>query len=287
MPVTWVSAGQRAQHQQPRHETQLGGLFSGRDKLVHLIEAGEVVSGGRRQSVSFTLHKMGLTFLILFGSAKFFWINNSVDPCEHIPTASAPHDARLRISDRDVMAENGIGGFSVSRQVHVQDLLCSRFFVSQNERSEQCPVYFLIKFVVRNMLVKKLQKAPLLVLLKPNAFLFGSECLAALDPESFSDMAFLLTRSSFQIRSRIRWIRTPKLVTFCDLDRTARETSRRRSESDVQGRPQSRPQSPTQSLRSTRGKTPSWRMRLHVHPRVDALGREAFKFQMANRCHRI
>ena len=38
-----------------------------------------------------------------------------------------------------------------------------------------------------------------------------------------------------------------QLVTFCDLDRTARETSHRRSESGGLDRPQSRPQSPTQS----------------------------------------
>ena len=38
-----VAAGQGAQRQQPRHEAKIGVRFAGTDKLVHLIEAGEVV----------------------------------------------------------------------------------------------------------------------------------------------------------------------------------------------------------------------------------------------------
>ena len=37
----WVGAGQGAQHQQPRHEPQIGVRFAGIDKLVHLIDLGE------------------------------------------------------------------------------------------------------------------------------------------------------------------------------------------------------------------------------------------------------
>ena len=43
MPVAGVGAGQGAQRHHPGHETQVGVRFAGPDKLVHLIEAGEVV----------------------------------------------------------------------------------------------------------------------------------------------------------------------------------------------------------------------------------------------------
>ena len=51
MPVTGVGAGERAQHLQPRHETQAGVRFSGRDKRVHLIDEGEVMPGLWRQRI--------------------------------------------------------------------------------------------------------------------------------------------------------------------------------------------------------------------------------------------
>ena len=52
--VARVGAGQRAQRQQPRHETAIRVRFAGRHQLVHLIGNGEVVprlgrSGGDRQ----------------------------------------------------------------------------------------------------------------------------------------------------------------------------------------------------------------------------------------------
>ncbi len=40
---TGRGAGQRAQRQQPRRETELGVRFAGPDKLIHLIGLGEVV----------------------------------------------------------------------------------------------------------------------------------------------------------------------------------------------------------------------------------------------------
>ena len=43
MLVAGVGAGQAAQRHQPRHETEIGGRFAGRDKLVHLVGLGEVV----------------------------------------------------------------------------------------------------------------------------------------------------------------------------------------------------------------------------------------------------
>ena len=41
--VSGVGAGQAAQCQQPRHESQIGVRFAGPDKLIHLIGLGEVV----------------------------------------------------------------------------------------------------------------------------------------------------------------------------------------------------------------------------------------------------
>ena len=41
--VAGVGAGQGAQRHQPRHEAEIGVRFAGRNKLVHLVEAGEVV----------------------------------------------------------------------------------------------------------------------------------------------------------------------------------------------------------------------------------------------------
>ena len=41
--VARVGAGQRAQRQQPRHETAIRVRFAGRHQLVHLIGNGEVV----------------------------------------------------------------------------------------------------------------------------------------------------------------------------------------------------------------------------------------------------
>ena len=38
-----LGAGQRAQRHQPCHEAQIGVRFAGSDKLVHLIEAGEMM----------------------------------------------------------------------------------------------------------------------------------------------------------------------------------------------------------------------------------------------------
>ena len=42
MPVAGIGAGQGAQHHHPGHEAQIGVRFTGPDKLVHLIGAGEV-----------------------------------------------------------------------------------------------------------------------------------------------------------------------------------------------------------------------------------------------------
>ena len=42
VPVSGVGARQAAQRQQPCHEPQISVRFAGPDKLVHLIEAGEV-----------------------------------------------------------------------------------------------------------------------------------------------------------------------------------------------------------------------------------------------------
>ena len=39
----WVASRQGAQRHRARHEAEIGVRFAGRDKLVHLIEAGEVV----------------------------------------------------------------------------------------------------------------------------------------------------------------------------------------------------------------------------------------------------
>ena len=44
MPVAGVGAGQAAQHHHPRHEAEIRVRFAGRNKLIHLIEAGEVVN---------------------------------------------------------------------------------------------------------------------------------------------------------------------------------------------------------------------------------------------------
>ena len=53
-PVAGVGAGQAAQRHHPRHEAQIGVRFAGSDKLVHLIEAGEVVQRlGRGSAQSF------------------------------------------------------------------------------------------------------------------------------------------------------------------------------------------------------------------------------------------
>ena len=41
--VAGVGAGQGAQRHRPRHEAESRVRFAGPDKLVHLIEAGEVV----------------------------------------------------------------------------------------------------------------------------------------------------------------------------------------------------------------------------------------------------
>ena len=41
--VAGVAAGQAAQRHRPRHETKIGVRFAGPDKLIHLVEAGEVV----------------------------------------------------------------------------------------------------------------------------------------------------------------------------------------------------------------------------------------------------
>ena len=49
--VARVRPGQAAQRHQPRHETEIGVRFAGPDKLVDLIEAGEVVSGLGRQRI--------------------------------------------------------------------------------------------------------------------------------------------------------------------------------------------------------------------------------------------
>ena len=43
MPVAGVGAGQGAERHHPRHEAEIGGRFAGPDKLIHLVEAGEVV----------------------------------------------------------------------------------------------------------------------------------------------------------------------------------------------------------------------------------------------------
>ena len=40
-PVAGVGAGQAAQRQQPRHETEIGVRFAGPDQLVDLIGEGE------------------------------------------------------------------------------------------------------------------------------------------------------------------------------------------------------------------------------------------------------
>ena len=48
VPVAGVGTGQAAQHQQPRHEAQVGVRFAGRNKLVHLGGLGEVVPRLRR-----------------------------------------------------------------------------------------------------------------------------------------------------------------------------------------------------------------------------------------------
>ena len=42
-PVAGVGAGQAAQRHHPRHETEIGVRFAGRNKQVHLIGLGEVV----------------------------------------------------------------------------------------------------------------------------------------------------------------------------------------------------------------------------------------------------
>ena len=47
-PVAGVGAGQGAKRHQPRHKAPVGVRFAGTDKLVHLIEAGEVVQRLRR-----------------------------------------------------------------------------------------------------------------------------------------------------------------------------------------------------------------------------------------------
>ena len=46
--VAGVSAGQRAQRHHPRHESHFGVRFTGPDKLVQLIEVGEVAVCRRR-----------------------------------------------------------------------------------------------------------------------------------------------------------------------------------------------------------------------------------------------
>ena len=43
IPIAGVGAGQAAQRHHPCHEAQVRVRFAGRNKLVHLIEAGEVV----------------------------------------------------------------------------------------------------------------------------------------------------------------------------------------------------------------------------------------------------
>ena len=43
-PVAGVGARQAAQRHQPRHEAYVGIVFAGLNQLVHLVEAGEVVS---------------------------------------------------------------------------------------------------------------------------------------------------------------------------------------------------------------------------------------------------
>ena len=48
--------GRRAQRHQPRHEAEIGVRFAGRNKLVHLVEAGEVVQRLRR-GVADRLHR--------------------------------------------------------------------------------------------------------------------------------------------------------------------------------------------------------------------------------------
>ena len=53
--VAGVGAGQAAQHQQPRHETEIGVRFAGRNKQVHLIGLGEVVACLGRKLEGFVL----------------------------------------------------------------------------------------------------------------------------------------------------------------------------------------------------------------------------------------
>ena len=43
-----VGAGQGTQRHQPRHETRVGGCFTGSNQLLHPVEAGEVVPRLRR-----------------------------------------------------------------------------------------------------------------------------------------------------------------------------------------------------------------------------------------------
>ena len=48
--VAGVVPGQRAQRHQPRHKTEIGVRFAGRDKLVHLIGHGEAAPRPRGAS---------------------------------------------------------------------------------------------------------------------------------------------------------------------------------------------------------------------------------------------
>ncbi len=56
VPVAGVGARQGAQRHHSRHETESGVCFAGRDKLVYLIESGEVVERLRR-GVADRLHR--------------------------------------------------------------------------------------------------------------------------------------------------------------------------------------------------------------------------------------
>ena len=50
-PIAGVGSWQAAQNQNPVHECEIEGRFAGRTQSVHLIEAGEEVSGLGRQRI--------------------------------------------------------------------------------------------------------------------------------------------------------------------------------------------------------------------------------------------
>ena len=124
---------------------------------------------------SMLLRKIGSIFLILCGGAKIFWQDDGVDRCAHIPAATVSDDAQRRIFDHDSAVMVPFGISSASRQVHIHDLLPSGFFVPQDQRSEQCPATALSEFICQNMLMETLYKLSFIVLLNPNALMFGSE----------------------------------------------------------------------------------------------------------------